>query len=65
MSKGKRKKPSGAPSIPPNRMMPSEERLTPPRWEGGRAAPPNGAFSIIGKRNRKVEGLAKTTGQAV
>jgi len=58
------KKP-GAPTVPPNRQMPSEERLTPPRWEGGRTDAPGGAFAVIGKRNRKVEGLAKATGQAI
>ncbi|MGH7731047.1 MAG: xanthine dehydrogenase family protein molybdopterin-binding subunit, partial [Candidatus Eiseniibacteriota bacterium] len=51
--------------VPQGREMPSEERLTPPAWEEGRAAPPHGRFSIIGKRNRKLEGLAKVTGQAV
>src|SRR5262249_3277140 len=65
VTKKDRQKPSGAPSIPPNRMMPSEERLAPPRWEGGRATAPGGGFSVIGKRNRKVEGLAKVTGQAI
>jgi 4-hydroxybenzoyl-CoA reductase alpha subunit len=45
--------------------MPDEERLTPPEWPGGRSGPPNSAFSTIGKRNRKVEGLAKVTGQAI
>lgn len=61
--------PSGSPAasmaIPKNRTMPKEDRLTPPVWEGGRAAPPNGDFRMIGKRNRKVEGLAKVTGRAV
>ena len=52
-------------AIPAGRTMPSEERLTPPRWGEGRTAPPNGEFSVIGKRNRKIEGLAKVTGQAV
>jgi 4-hydroxybenzoyl-CoA reductase alpha subunit len=52
-------------AIPAGRAMPSEERLTTPRWSEGRTAPPNGQFSVIGKRNRKVEGLAKVTGQAV
>ena len=55
----------GAPEVPEGRDMPSERRLEPPRWPGGRAAPPNGAFSVIGKRNRKVEGLAKVTGRAL
>jgi len=53
-------------SVPAGRLMPREERLTPPAWEGGRAAPPNGGeFHVIGKRNRKIEGLAKVTGRAV
>jgi 4-hydroxybenzoyl-CoA reductase subunit alpha len=52
-------------AIPAGRRMPSEERLTPPRWDEGRAAPPHGEFSVIGKRNRKIEGLAKATGQAI
>ncbi|TMQ70036.1 MAG: aldehyde oxidase, partial [Candidatus Eisenbacteria bacterium] len=52
-------------AIPSGRMMPSEERLTPPNWGEGRTAAPNGTFRVIGKRNRKVEGLAKVTGQAV
>jgi len=46
--------------------MPKEQRLTPPAWEGGRAAPPNGdAFHVIGQRSRKVEGLSKVTGRAI
>ena len=52
-------------AIPEGREMPSDQRLVPPRWGEGRTAPPNGEFSVIGKRNRKVEGLAKTTGQAI
>src|SRR5262249_49851919 len=55
----------GTPGIPKDRMMPAERRLTPPEWPGGRAAPPNREFHVIGKRNRKVEGLAKVTGRAV
>ncbi len=51
--------------IPAGRQMPSEERLRPPAWPDGRTEPPNGTFSTIGKRNRKLEGLAKVTGQAV
>ena len=51
--------------VPPGRMMPSEERLTPPVWPEGRSGAPTGGFAIVGKRNRKVEGLAKVTGQAV
>ena len=51
--------------IPADRVMPGETRLTPPEWPGGRAGPPNPTFSTIGKRNRKVEGLAKVTGQAI
>ncbi|HEY2956347.1 MAG TPA: xanthine dehydrogenase family protein molybdopterin-binding subunit [Candidatus Eisenbacteria bacterium] len=46
-------------------MMPAEKRLTPPSWPGGRAAPPNREFQVIGRRNRKIEGLAKVTGRAV
>ena len=46
--------------------MPREDRLAPPKWEGGRTNPPNGdAFTTVGRRNRKVEGLAKVTGRAV
>ena len=62
------KRPPKAPGmeVPQGRVMPRESRLTPPVWEGGRAAPPNGGeFHVIGKRNRKVEGLAKVTGRAV
>ncbi len=51
--------------VPQDRVMPSEKRLTPPVWPGGRTRPPNGTFGVIGKRNRKLEGLAKVTGQAV
>ena len=54
-----------APEIPADRTMPAEERLEPPRWPGGRAAPPNGTFTVIGKRTRKIEGLAKVTGRAI
>ncbi len=57
--------PRGAPEVPADRMMPAEQRLEPPRWPGGRSAPPGGAFHVIGKRNRKVEGLAKVTGRAI
>ncbi|MBI3540200.1 MAG: molybdopterin-dependent oxidoreductase [Candidatus Eisenbacteria bacterium] len=52
-------------AIPSGRTMPSEERLTPPVWPEGRTAPPNGRFSLIGTRTRKIEGLAKATGQAI
>ena len=52
-------------AIPEGREMPSDERLTPPAWPEGRAAPPHGEFHHIGKRSRKVEGLAKVTGQAI
>ena len=55
----------GTPAIPADRMMPAEKRLTPPAWPGGRTAPPNREFRVIGKRNRKVEGLAKVTGRAI
>jgi xanthine dehydrogenase molybdopterin-binding subunit B len=51
--------------IPAGRSMPGEERLKPPDWPGGRTAAPNGEFSVIGRRNRKVEGLAKVTGRAI
>src|SRR5262249_4629140 len=51
--------------IPADRIMPGDQRLDPPRWPGGRAAPPNRAFSVIGKRNRKTAALAKATGQAL
>src|SRR5262245_51938828 len=52
-------------AIPTGRSMPSDERLIPPRWDEGREAPPHGEFRVIGRRNRKVEGLAKVTGQAI
>jgi 4-hydroxybenzoyl-CoA reductase alpha subunit len=53
-------------AVPSGRLMPREDRLQPPRWEGGRTGPPNGgAFHTIGRRNRKVEGLAKVTGRAL
>ncbi len=53
-------------SIPSGRKMPREDRLKPPDWAGGRSAAPNdGGFRTIGKRNRKLEGLAKVTGRAV
>ena len=55
----------GTPAIPADRMMPAEKRLTPPAWPGGRANAPGGEFHVIGKRNRKVEGLAKVTGRAI
>ena len=29
-------------AIPEGRQMPTEERLTPPSWAGGRKTPPNG-----------------------
>jgi 4-hydroxybenzoyl-CoA reductase alpha subunit len=51
--------------IPGGRAMPREERLRPPEWPGGRAAPPDGEFHVIGRRNRKIEGWAKVTGRAV
>jgi 4-hydroxybenzoyl-CoA reductase subunit alpha len=57
--------PAEGQEIPAGRMMPSEQRLEPPDWPEGRTAPPNGTFSVIGKRNRKIEGLAKVTGQAI
>ena len=52
-------------AIPAGRTMPREQRLTPPKWPGGRAAPPEAEFAVIGKRNRKLEGLAKVTGRAI
>jgi 4-hydroxybenzoyl-CoA reductase subunit alpha len=51
--------------VPSDRIMPDEERLTPPAWPGGRAAAPNGAFAIVGTRRRKLEGVAKVTGEAL
>lgn len=58
--------PKSGMSIPAGRTMPKADRLKPPVWEGGRTAPPNGdAFHAVGKRARKVEGLAKVTGRAV
>ncbi|MEO5989598.1 MAG: xanthine dehydrogenase family protein molybdopterin-binding subunit [Candidatus Eisenbacteria bacterium] len=57
--------PKDAMAIPKGRVMPRPDRLSPPVWEGGRTAPPHGEFRTIGKRNRKVEGLAKVTGRAI
>jgi 4-hydroxybenzoyl-CoA reductase alpha subunit len=51
--------------IPEGRSMPGADRLRPPDWAGGRTAPPNGRFSVIGRRNRKIEGLRKAMGQAL
>src|SRR5215831_2043263 len=51
--------------IPSDRIMPDDQRLEPPQWPGGRSAPPPRGFAVIGKRNRKIEGLAKATGQAL
>ncbi len=51
--------------IPSDRVMPGETRLTPPAWPEGRSGPHAGGFAVIGKRNRKVEGLAKVTGEAL
>ena len=45
-------------AIPAGRTMPREQRLTPPAWPGGRAAPPEREFQVSGKRNRKIAGLA-------
>jgi 4-hydroxybenzoyl-CoA reductase subunit alpha len=62
---GRDQRPPGM-ELPGGRVMPREDRLTPPQWEGGRAAPPNpGGFRVVGHRNRKVEGIAKLTGRAV
>jgi 4-hydroxybenzoyl-CoA reductase subunit alpha len=55
----------GKMEIPSGRMMPKEDRLKPPEWQGGRSASPAGGFAVIGKRNRKVEGLDKVTGRAI
>lgn len=52
-------------AVPEGRAMPREDRLVPPRWEGGRSEAPNGTFTVVGKRARKLEGLAKATGRAV
>ncbi len=52
-------------TIPKGRVMPKPDRLAPPQWEGGRSTSPNGEFTTVGKRNRKVEGLAKVTGRAI
>ncbi|NOT32698.1 MAG: molybdopterin-dependent oxidoreductase [Candidatus Eisenbacteria bacterium] len=76
MSGGDKKRGDAAPAgsttpppgmaIPKGRTMPREDRLTPPQWEGGRSQPPNDSnFRMIGRRNRKIEGLAKVTGRAV
>ncbi len=52
-------------AIPADRLMPKQDRLEPPVWPEGRAQSPGGGFAVIGKRNRKIEGLAKVTGRAV
>jgi 4-hydroxybenzoyl-CoA reductase alpha subunit len=52
-------------AIPRDRMMPTDDRLRPPEWPGGRAASPGKEFHVIGRRNRKIEGLAKVTGRAI
>src|SRR6185436_18793472 len=65
MSEPGERSPRRGAEVPAGRMMPKEERLTPPRWEGGRANPPDAQFHVIGKRQRKIEGLAKVTGRAV
>ncbi len=60
--------PGGKPgmAVPQGRQMPRDDRLRPPEWAAGRAAPPNGGrFHVIGTRQRKVEGLAKVTGRAI
>jgi 4-hydroxybenzoyl-CoA reductase subunit alpha len=59
------KTPTPGMAVPTGRSMPREERLRPPEWEGGRAAAPNREFSLVGKRNRRVDGLARTTGRTV
>ncbi len=43
------------------------DRLAPPQWPGGRRDAPNpdAIFRVIGRRNRKVEGLSKVTGRAI
>ncbi|MBI1798899.1 MAG: molybdopterin-dependent oxidoreductase [Candidatus Eisenbacteria bacterium] len=51
--------------VPGGRDMPREDRLKPPQWPGGRAQPPGASFHVIGRRNRKIEGLAKVTGRAI
>jgi len=51
--------------VPAGRAMPREDRLAPPSWPEGRSGAPHGEFHVIGRRNRKVEGLAKVTGRAV
>jgi 4-hydroxybenzoyl-CoA reductase subunit alpha len=66
--KGARSAKDAAPSsmnIPSGRSMPRDDRLRPPEWPQGRSGGPNGEFHVIGKRNRKVEGLAKVTGRAI
>ena len=57
--------PAEARPIPPGRTMPAERRLEPPRWSEGRSGAPDGRFHVIGRRNRKVEGMAKVTGRAI
>ncbi len=52
-------------AVPEGRTMPGADRLRPPDWPEGRAAPPNGTFAVVGHRIRKIEGLAKVTGRAV
>src|SRR2546426_4699029 len=52
-------------AVPKGRMMPRDERLAPPAWPEGRTGAPQSEFRVVGKRNRKIEGLAKVTGRAI
>src|SRR5262249_23807210 len=53
-------------AVPEGRQMPGDRRLTPPEWDAGRTRPPNGGeVHCIGRRSRKLEGLAKVTGRAI
>jgi 4-hydroxybenzoyl-CoA reductase subunit alpha len=51
--------------IPAGRVMPKDDRLKPPVWPEGRSDSPQKSFRVIGKRNRKIEGLDKVTGRAI
>src|SRR3989454_9701182 len=52
-------------AVPKGRMMPRDERLAPPAWPEGRTGAPQSEFRVVGKRNRKIEGVAKVTGRAI
>lgn len=65
-SSGRRGRSSGdGMKVPAGRSMPVDERLRPPVWPEGRAAAPHGEFHVVGKRQRRIEGMAKLTGRAL